>query len=85
MNLQIRDPRAHQLASRLAALRNTSLTQAVIDALETAVAQQDRRETVNETVARLHRKYLGGRKPQGRNCTKEELDDLWGHPPDDLG
>ncbi|TCU19238.1 putative transcription factor [Rhizobium sullae] len=42
MNLQMRDPRAHELAQELAKHRNLSMTEAVISALEAEL----RRETL---------------------------------------
>jgi antitoxin VapB len=42
MNLQIRDPRAHELASELARKRNISMTNAVIAALETELQRSAR-------------------------------------------
>ncbi|MGO4566166.1 type II toxin-antitoxin system VapB family antitoxin [Rhizobium sp. 2YAF20] len=42
MNLQIHDPRAHELASELARKRNSSMTDAVIAALEAELQRSAR-------------------------------------------
>jgi len=44
MNLQIRNPRAHELARELAKRRSVSITAAVIEALETELARTKKRE-----------------------------------------
>jgi len=76
MNLQIRDKRAHELARKLANKRNTSMTDAVITALEDALHREtpfeDRIKTI---VDELHRMSPGG----GRDMTKDEIDAMWGH------
>ena len=84
MNLQIRDPRARKLASRLAQLRRVSMTEAVVDALEAEVARRESRETLEETIERAHAELFRLGEPRGHVMTKEEIDDMWGHPPDDV-
>ena len=83
MNLQIRHPKARQLARRIADLRRVSMTEAVVDALAADLARRENRESVAETVTRLHEELRRIGKPGGRDLTKEELDELWGHPPDE--
>ena len=79
MNLQIRDVRARQLAIKLAEKRGTSMTEAVVTALEDALARADKQPSLKERVAdivdELHRKSPGG----GRAMTKDEIDRMWGH------
>ena len=79
MNLQIRDKRAHELARKLAEKRNTSMTEAVITALEDALvrAQPDEHlvERFKALADELHRRSPGG----GRDMTREEIDAMWGH------
>ena len=79
MNLQIRDKRAHELASELADRRKTSMTEAVITALENELRREDNKPSLQERVARLvddlHRRSPGG----GREMTKDEIDEMWGH------
>ncbi|WP_293407640.1 type II toxin-antitoxin system VapB family antitoxin [Neorhizobium sp. SHOUNA12B] len=80
MNLQIRDPRARELAERLAKKRNVSMTEAVIEALEEKLSKEEQAETplqerVMKIVDRLHA-IKGG---EGRDMTKDEIDEMWGH------
>lgn len=85
MNLQVRHPRARALARKVADRYNISLTDAVIKALEGEVARTERKESMEETLERLHAELLRNGKPGGHMMTKEEIDDMWGHPPDKLG
>lgn len=79
MNLQIRDPRAHQLARQLAERRHISLTEAVIEALEAQLKAENSRislaERLKEISGRLKAKGTSG----GHEMTKDEIDDMWGH------
>lgn len=78
MNLQIRDKRAHELASQLAGRRKTSMTEAVITALENELQRTDQRPLAERYAAlaeELHRRSPGG----GREMTKDEIDAMWGH------
>ncbi len=78
MALHIRDDRAATLARRLAKRRGTTMTRAVVEALEGALAREERplAERVAEIADELER--LGGRK-RGRVVTKQEIDELWGN------
>jgi len=82
MNLQIRNPRARQLAQKLADKRGVSLTEAVIEALEAQLdaepAPADKRPLADRLrdIAEDLAKASGGR---GRDMTKEEIDRMWGH------
>ena len=78
MNLQIRDKRAHELARRLAERDKTTMTEAVISALENEL---ERREGVPlasqfEELAQRLREMSPG---PGRVMTKDEIDQMWGH------
>ena len=79
MNLQIRDPRAHKLASQLAERRHVSLTQAVIEALEAQLRTENSRvplaERLKDIAGRLKARGAAG----GHEMTKDEIDDMWGH------
>lgn len=77
MTLHIRDERARQLARRLADRKGTSMTQAVIDALETALVRAEqplaeRLAAIAEDARRL------AATEERRPVTKQEVDDLWG-------
>ena len=79
MNLQIRDPRAHDLARRLAAKRNVTMTEAVIDALEARLREEDARQPLAERVAAIASRLKAKAGTRGRDMTKEEIGDIWGH------
>jgi hypothetical protein len=78
MALHIRDERAARLARRLATRRGTTMTRAVVEALEGALAREERplRERIAEIANDLDR--LGDRA-RGRAVTKHEIDELWGN------
>ncbi len=78
MALHIRDQRAAKLARRLAARKGTTMTQAVVEALEGALAREERplAERLDEIAREAER--LGNRA-RGRTPTKQEIDDLWGN------
>jgi antitoxin VapB len=79
MNLQIRDPRAHDLARRLAAKRKISMTEAVIEALEAQLQRESARKPLAERLAAIAAE-LGAKSGQGgRDMTKAEIDAMWGH------
>lgn len=85
MNLQIRDPRAHELARRLAEKRKITMTAAVIEALEAELGKEERKPLQERIAPIVERhaafaaklKALG--KGEGREMTKEEIDEMWGH------
>jgi hypothetical protein len=78
MALHIRDDRAATLARRLAKRRGTTMTRAVVEALEAALAREERplTERIADVAAELER--LGDRK-RGRVVPKQEIDELWGN------
>ncbi len=78
MALHIRDERALKLAKKLAARRGTTMTQAVVEALESALAREQRplAEVFAEIAADIKR--MGDPK-RGRPVTKQEIDELWGN------
>ena len=78
MALHIRDDRAATLARRLAKRRGTTMTRAVVEALEGALAREERplAERIADIANELER--LGDRN-RGRVVTKQEIDELWGN------
>ena len=80
MNLQIRDPRARELAQRLANQRGISMTEAVIEALEAELAREGRRPPLAERLGAITARLKAKAQPGGRDMTKDEIDEMWGHP-----
>ncbi len=78
MALHIRDDRAAVLARRLARRKGTTMTRAVVEALEDALKREERplAEVFAEIAADLRRK---GDPKRGRPVTKQEIDELWGN------
>ncbi len=78
MALHIRDDRALKLAKKLAARKGTTMTQAVVEALEGALAREER--PLVERIADIARDAARmGDRARGRAMTKEEIDELSGH------
>lgn len=78
MTLHIRDDRAAELARQLAERRGVTVTEAVVHALEAALARDKRplSERIRAIAAEAQRR---GDKSKARQVSKEEIDDLWGH------
>lgn len=79
MNLQIRDPRAHQLARQLAEKRHISLTEAVIQALEAQLQKESARTPLADRLAEIADRLQAKATAGGRDMTKGEIDEMWGH------
>lgn len=79
MNLQIRDPLAHQLAQRLAKRHKISMTEAVILALQSELERAGEVTPLSDRLAVLARDLQAKSGPDGRIPGKEEVDALWGH------
>jgi antitoxin VapB len=79
MALHIRDDRAAKLARRLAERKGISMTEAVIDALESALLRGERplAERLAEIAADARR--LGDPRRR-RPMTAQDADALWGRP-----
>jgi len=80
MNLQIRNPRAHELAKRLARRRGVSITDAVIAALEADLGAVAEPRPLNLRVADIAAELRAMANPGGRDMTKAEIDTMWGQP-----
>lgn len=80
MNLQIRDPRAHELAEELAKRRNTSLTEVVIEALQAELQRENKRIPLEKRLADIVDHLHAQGQPGGHDMTKDEIDAMWGHP-----
>lgn len=77
MPLHIRDQRAARLAKQLAVRKGMTMTQAVVTALEGALAQEAR--PLSERIADIARDALRLGRGERRAVKKRELDDLWGN------
>jgi antitoxin VapB len=78
MPLHIRDERAARLAKQLAVRKGVTMTQAVVGALESALAREARPLRVRIAEIAREAQRLGD-PAHGRPVGKEEIDDLWGH------
>jgi antitoxin VapB len=78
MALNIRNPRAKNLAKELAASRHITMTQAVIEALSNELERERQKVPLAERIEALRQTHFNG-VMQGRDMTKEEIDAMWGH------
>ena len=76
--LSIRDPRAAELAKRLASQRKTTMTEAIIVALENELKRERETIPLADRLGRLAEKARGLAGPQGREVSKDEIDEFWG-------
>jgi antitoxin VapB len=79
MNLQIRDPRAHELARELAEKRKVSMTEAVIEALEAELRRESGRKPLAERLALIADDLKAKAGQGGQEMSKDEIDEMWGH------
>lgn len=77
--LQIRDERARVLAQKLAAKRKITMTQAVIQALEGELNREKEKEPLAVRLKRIAADLKAKGKTGGRDMTKAEIDEMWGH------
>jgi antitoxin VapB len=82
--LQIRDPKVRELARKVAARDGISMTAAVRKALAAEAARPARKKSPRKALERIQAELRALAKPGGHMMTKEEIDDMWGHPPDDM-
>lgn len=79
MNLQIRDPRARELARQLADKRNISMTEAVIEALESELRRHRKQAPLAERLAAISGDFKSKAGSGGKTLSKDEVDGMWGH------
>ena len=79
MNLQIRDPRARQLAEQLARQQNISMTDAVINALASELERLNQTRPLAERLALIADDLATRTKPGGHEMSRDEIDAMWGH------
>ena len=78
MTMSIRDPQAAELARLLATKRKTTMTQAIIVALQNELRRETEKDSLETRLDRMLDKHLGGRM-LGRDMPKDEIDAMWGH------
>jgi len=78
MPLNIRDPRAAMLARDLAKRRGTTMTEAIIAALEAEIARDRERKPLAARLSAIADDLAAKRRPGGRRMTRGEIDELWG-------
>lgn len=79
MTLQIRDDRARQLAHKLAAKRKVTMTEAVIQALESELRRDQLQKPLSVRISNIAARLASDAGPNRRPITKDEIDMLWGH------
>jgi antitoxin VapB len=79
MPLNIRDPRASELARDLAARRGTSMTKAIIGALENELTREKAKPPLAVRVQEISSALMAGAAGKRRRLTKAEIDKMWGH------
>jgi len=80
MLLQIRDPRARELARKIAQRRQVSMTEVVVNALETEYRRMAAQQSLAERLGAIADELAAIAKSGGRNMTQDEIDAMWGHP-----
>lgn len=75
--LSIRDPRAAELARRLAAQRKTTITEAIITALENELKRERETIPLPDRLARLAEKARRLAGPACRDVPKDKIDEIW--------
>ena len=78
MGISIRDPEVGELARELARLRETNMTEAIAHALRSELKRERAKRPLAERLEELARETMAMAGPNGREVTKEEIDDLWG-------
>ena len=79
MHLQIRDPRARELARKIARQRHVSMTEAVIRALEAEYRRTAAEQPLAARLGAIADELAALAGPGGRDLTGDEIDAMWGH------
>jgi antitoxin VapB len=79
MPLNIRDPRASELARGLAEIRGTNMTEAVISALENEITRERAKPPLAQRVRQISDELIAGAAAERRKLTKSEIDKMWGN------
>ncbi|WP_186417232.1 type II toxin-antitoxin system VapB family antitoxin [Bosea sp. CS1GBMeth4] len=75
--LNIRNPLARELARKLAGLRNVTITEAVVGALEAELRREQARVPLAQRLERLADQALAKAGSGGREVREDERDALW--------
>ncbi|GJD52546.1 hypothetical protein OPKNFCMD_5312 [Methylobacterium crusticola] len=75
--LNVRNPRAHELASELAQRRRTGITEAVIQALEHELERERSSTPLAQRLAALADRALAKAGPNPRPVTEADRDGMW--------
>jgi antitoxin VapB len=75
--LNIRNPKAHALASKLASLRKVSITDAVVAALEAELKREQAQTPLAVRLEALADRALAKAGKGGREVGEDERDALW--------
>jgi antitoxin VapB len=78
VSLSIRDPRVRELARDLAVRRKSTMTEAIIFALEGELAREREERPLRDRLAEIAEKAKAMARPGGREMTKDDIDALWG-------
>jgi len=78
VGISVRDPEVGDLARELARLRKTNMTEAIAHALRNELKREREKRPLAERLEELARETMAMAGPNGREVTKEEIDDLWG-------
>lgn len=76
--LSVRDPRAAKLARKLAKLRGTTMTEAVVTALENDLKRERDAASLAARYAAIARDLAAKAGPNPREISKDDIDEMWG-------
>jgi antitoxin VapB len=78
VSLSIRDPRVRELARDLAARRKSTMTEAIVVALEAELARERQTRPLRDRLADIAMKAKAMARRGGREMNKDDIDALWG-------
>lgn len=78
MSLSIRDPRVRDLARDLAVRRKSTMTEAIVAALEAELARERETRPLRDRLADIALKAKAMARPGGREMSKDDIDALSG-------
>lgn len=76
--LTIRDPRAGELAKALAKANHTTMTQAVVTALQNELGRQAEKTPLASRIEAIADDLAARAGPKRRTLSKDEIADMWG-------